>query len=246
MKILIAEDHALVREGLRHILARLADDVLVMEARDFARVLLVVAEHSDLDLVLLDANLPGSKELSYLSNLRARFPSLPVMVLSASDDRNQIIAALQRDVSGVLPKSSSSDVILSALRLVLSGGTYIPSEILASIHLRPSHSPGVRRTARGYAPSGSIILANLGLTDRQIEVVELLAQGKPNKDISRELGISEGTVKIHVTAILKALNVSTRTQAVIAFTQLGMLPKKPGRSLPHTERRTGDRRRSVV
>jgi len=139
-----------------------------------------------------------------------------VVVLSAVGDRETILKTLDVGAMGFISKNSSSKVLLGALRLVLSGGVYLPPEVLEQ------RSGGAPLPA---APSGERwqnALATLDLTERQLQVLKLVIQGKPNKIIARELNVAEGTVKIHVTAILKALNVGNRTQAILALGKLGL------------------------
>lgn len=210
MKILVADDHALIREALRHLLAQLDADLMVIEAPDCDGAHGAVAAHPDLDLMLLDLNLPGVGGLVLLPQLRADYPALPVVVLSALEDTATVREALARGAVGFIPKSSSNEVMLSALRLVLAGGRYLPPEALA----------GDGTTAP--ASSNEVVL-----TDRQREVLALMAQGKSNKQICRELNLAEATVKIHVTAILRALKVTSRAQAIVAVNRLGLALEVP-------------------
>lgn len=217
MKILVVDDHPLVREGLREHLRQLDTEANVLEAGSSKEALTLAAEHDDLDLILLDFRLPDSNGFSALSTLRERHPGVPVVVLSAHDDRQTVLEALDKGAMGFVPKTAATAVMLNALRLVLSGGTYLPADIMR--HDAAIHDPGVRtRESDLRAPAP----ADLGLTPRQTQILSLLVQGKPNKLISRELGLAESTVKIHITSILRALNVSSRVQAVIAVARLGV------------------------
>lgn len=224
MKILVADDHALIREGLRHILDGLDEEVVFLEAADCPTTLRLAEQHRDeIDLILLDLFMPGMSGFSALHELRQRYPAIPVVVLSGHDDRSDVLRALDAGAMGYIPKSSGSEVMVNALRLVFAGGVYIPPQVLA--HEPAGTAPGaeiwqpaVKENAADYGPSP----ADLGLTHRQAQVLARIVQGKPNKIICRELGLTEGTVKIHVTAILKTLNVSSRTQAVIAVSRLGL------------------------
>ncbi len=212
MKILVADDHALIREALRHVLGQLAAGVNVIEAADSAAALRLAGEHADLDLVLLDLNLPGVGGFAVLSELRAAHPALPVVVLSAMDEQRSIAETFARGALGFIPKTGSNAVMLGALRLVLAGGQYLPPGLISTL------------AATDRSRSAPLTVADLGLTARQHQVLALLAQGKSNRHICRELGLAEGTVKIHVTAILKAFNVTNRTQAVVAFNRLRHKP----------------------
>lgn len=213
MKILIVDDHQLIREGLRPVLKQLApppETAEVLEAADFEAALGLAQDHPDLDLVLLDLNLPGASGFDGLERLQQRFPAVPVVVVSGEDDPALVRGALDHGALGFIPKSSSSAVILGAIRLVLAGGTYLPREIMAAPRAAPSPAPG-RDGLNG-----------LDLTPRQAEVLRLLLAGKSNKLICRELDLAEGTVKNHLAAIFRALNVSTRVEAVVAAGRLGI------------------------
>jgi DNA-binding NarL/FixJ family response regulator len=177
----------------------------------------VVAEHPDLDLILLDLNLPDRDGFSALTELGERYPAVSVVVLSAQQDRGSVVRALDLGVLGFIPKSGRREVMVSALQLVFAGGIYIPPEILARDETSPQQ-PAEKQPA-GTRPSVSP--ADLGLTERQVDVLSLMMQGKPNKAICRVLNLAEPTVKNHVTAILKTLKVSNRTEAVIAVGELG-------------------------
>lgn len=224
MKILVVDDHPLIREALRHVLANLDPRIDLLEAADCPSALEHANANPDLDLVLLDLSLPGASGFSALEVLRERFPALPVVVLSASDDRDTVIAALDHGAMGFIPKTSTNELMLSALRLVFSGGVYVPPQALTPGE--PGHHPSTAHGAPHVTP------ADLGMTERQAEVLALMLQGKPNKLICRALDLAEGTVKIHVTAILKALNVANRTQAVIAASRLGLRLPPPRAAAP--------------
>jgi len=188
----------------------------VFDARTAEEGRSLVAGHPDAGLLLLDLTLPGADGFTLLEELRTEYPNIPVVVLSASDRRDDVLRAIDLGAMGYIPKSSSNQVTLQALRLVLSGGIYLPP-----IALTARDEVGVPRLAEG-ASTARTVPRDLGLTARQAQVLALILQGKPNKVICRELGLAEGTVKIHVAAILRALNVSTRTQAVIEASRLGL------------------------
>ena len=211
MKILIADDHALFREGMRHVLAQLQREVVVIEAGNYAEVLNQATAHDDIGLVLLDLNMPDKDGFAALDNLSQQYPALPIVVLSASENRADMQRALDRGAMGYIQKSATAPVMLSALRLVLSGGIYVPPALV-----------------RGDDGSSEQTAADdFGLTPRQLEVLVRIIEGEPNKVIAAELGLSEATVKAHVTATFKALNVTNRTQAVRAVERVGIkLPRK--------------------
>jgi DNA-binding NarL/FixJ family response regulator len=214
MKILLLDDHALIREALRGVLHELRPEAAVLEASDCRQAMRLIAEHPELSLILLDLNLPDRDGFTVLTELRARYPAVSVIVLSAFSDRANVLKALDSGALGFIPKSASRDVMVNALRLILSGGMYIPPEILV-------HGESV---AQAGEPD---TLAHLGLTERQRDVLALMMLGKSNKAICRMLDLAEPTVKNHVTAILKALKVTNRTEAVIAARTLGLEPPQP-------------------
>ncbi len=215
MKVLIVDDHHLIREGMRPVLERLSpgthDPVEIIEAQNFDEAAAAAARHPDLDLVLLDLRMPGTSGFAGLSQLQRRFPELPIVMMSGEDDPALVRAAIDHGALGYIPKSSTSEVILSALRLVLSGGTYLPREAIGqSLPQMP---------AGDFAGDAA---TRLGITPRQADVLELLLAGSSNKVICRELNLAESTVKNHVAAVFKALNVTTRVQAVLAAAKLGI------------------------
>jgi DNA-binding NarL/FixJ family response regulator len=214
MKILIADDHELFRDGLRHVLTQLDGTVSIVEACDYPQAITIAETESDIGIVLLDLGMPGMPWSEGLQNLRKTLPNeIPIIVLSASDDRRHVLQAVNLGAAGFIPKTSSSRVMLSALKLVLSGGVYLPPALLDQ-----SENGLSENSANNPGPENSAAF----LTPRQREVLALLGQGKSNKEIARVLQLAEGTVKLHVTAILKALNVNNRTRAVVAASQLGL------------------------
>lgn len=220
MKILIVDDHPLIREALRHVLTVLDADINLIEAQNFADGLAAVADHADLDLILLDLGLPDMDGIEALAELRRRHPAARVVVLSASEQPATVMRALDAGAMGFIPKTTSSHLLLNALRLVLAGGVYLPFEVLRQHEGTPE--PALRLAAAASQGGKMLTPHALGLTSRQGDVLALMVQGKSNKLICRDLDIAEGTVKIHVTAILKSLNVLNRTQAVIAVGKLGL------------------------
>ena len=222
MKILVVDDHVLIREALRGVLKELKDDITIIEAGDSRQAMGIISEEGDLGLILLDLNLPDRDGFAVLAELRERYPGISVVVLSAQQDRSSVIKALDLGALGFIPKSGQRDVMLSALRLIFAGGIYIPPEILTR-ESPPSPSPTLSRLG---ADTAHVTPADLGLTGRQLDVLALLMQGKSNKAICRSLNLAEPTVKNHVTAVLKALKVTSRVEAVIAVGELGwQLPR---------------------
>jgi DNA-binding NarL/FixJ family response regulator len=210
LKLLVIEDHALVREGLVQTLMQLEAEVAVREAADCESGCAVLAEADDFDLVMLDLALPGIDGLTCLNLLRQRYPALPVVIVSAYDDAHTVNRALRAGAAGFVPKAYSGENLLNALRSVLEGVIYVPH---ASLPNQGSPILATPSSGKGVSP------AEVGLTDRQADVLALMVKGQSNREIADLLGLSEGTVKIHITAIFKALGVSSRTQALVAVTK---------------------------
>jgi len=182
----------------------------VFEAPDCRQAMRLIEQHPDLHLILLDLNLPDRDGFAVLSDLRKHYATISIVVLSAFHDRETILRVLDLGALGFIPKSATREVMANALRLIFSGGIYVPPEALVRAEPSVAAAPGRR-----------VLPADLGLTERQMEVLALMMQGKSNKAISRILDTAEPTVKHHVTAILKALKVVNRTEAVIAVVALG-------------------------
>lgn len=208
MKILVVDDHALFRDGLSHVLQSLEENVSILEAPNCDVAIQLVSEHSDLDLVLLDLNMPGKDGFEVLETFTKSYPATPVVILSASIQREDVQRALDAGAVGFIGKDTTSAVMLNALRLILSGGVYTP--------------PSMTEPQTSTQNTGN----NLGLTPRQSQVLAILRKGGSNKLIASELNIAEATVKMHITSILKSLGVTNRTQAVLATEKLGLLTSR--------------------
>jgi DNA-binding NarL/FixJ family response regulator len=220
MKILVVDDHVLIREALRGVLKELKGDAaVIIEAPDAREAMRQLEANPDVELVLLDLGLPDRDGLEVLVELAERHPTVSVAVHSANQDREQVMKALDLGAIGFIPKSARREVLLGAFNLIFSGGIYIPPEILER------HRPAAAATQAAPAASGrGVSAADLGLTERQMEVLALMMQGKSNKAICRVLDLAEPTVKIHVSAVLKALKAANRTEAVMAAAALGLGP----------------------
>jgi DNA-binding NarL/FixJ family response regulator len=216
MKILVVDDHDLIREALRGVLKELRPDALVLEASSGANAMGLVLEHADLGLILLDLSLPDRDGFSILAELREHYPAISIVVLSATQDRGTIVNALDLGAAGFIPKSGQREVMLSALHLVFAGGRYIPPEFLA--HEEPLHSRSALK--RPITDLPRVAPLDAGMTERQLDVLAHMMQGKSNKEICRTLNLALPTVKNHVTAILMALKVTNRTEAVIEVHKL--------------------------
>ncbi|HEY5762395.1 MAG TPA: response regulator transcription factor [Rhodocyclaceae bacterium] len=210
LNILVVEDHALVREGLTRILRQVSDEeVTLHEAGNVDEALAILDSQADVDLVTLDLALPGVDGLTWLAAQRKRFPTVPFVVVSAYDDEATVRRVMRAGASGFVSKSYSADDMLRALRKVLAGEVVEPFSAPTVLLADPPVPPAVTARAK-----------DLGLSPRQAEVLSLMAKGRSNRDIAQLLGLTEGTVKIHVTAIFRALGVASRTQALVALARL--------------------------
>ena len=213
LKLLVVEDHALVREGLVRLLAQVDADVSVAGKPDFESALALLDVEDDFDLILLDLALPGIDGFAGLDILRKRFPAIPVAVVSAFDDVPTVTRVMNLGASGFIPKAFSGEALLSAVREALDGNIFLPGS-----------SSGARLDSLAPLPASGISVqpVEIGLTDRQSQVLALMVRGMSNRDIAEQLELSEGTVKIHATAVFKTLGVSSRTQALVAVSRYGI------------------------
>jgi len=207
--VLVVEDHALVREGLVQTLHKLGSEIVLHEAADAESALLILESGISIDLALLDLMLPGMNGMSLLGVMRKRYPDVPVVVLSALDDADIVARAMRQGASGFMPKSSSGEMLVDALRRVMDGEVYLPEMLRLKI--------GQRRREDGGR--GRSLADRFDLSAAQSRVLELLMQGKSNREIGDLLGLTEGTVKVHVSKVFKILNVSSRAQALLAVSR---------------------------
>jgi DNA-binding NarL/FixJ family response regulator len=214
MNILVIDDHALFREGLKFLLRSLDAGLQVDEAGNCAKALEHAAARS-YDLVLLDLKMPGVEGLDALAALRDAVPAVPLVVLSGEDNPGVVRAAIERGAMGFIPKSSTPEVLIHALRLVLARGVYLPPTVLDAVGTTSPSSPDPSAVLAGRSTLSS-------LTPRQMDVLRCVIQGKSNKIIARELDVSEGTVKAHLSSVLRALGTRNRTEAVYAAAKLGL------------------------
>ncbi len=212
MNILLVDDHPLLRAGMQFLLRSLDAGLEMDEANNCAQALELVAGRS-YDLVLLDLNMPGLNGLDALAALRDAAPGMPLVVISGESDPGVIRAAIEGGAMGFIPKSSTPEVLIQALRLILAHGVYLPPLVLQAASAAATPAPAVSQGASTTLP---------GLTPRQMEVLHCVIRGKPNKVIARELDLSEGTVKVHLSAVFQALGVHSRTEAVYAAAKLGL------------------------
>lgn len=211
MRTLIVDDHTLFREALILLLKEFDPTVTLIEASSAEEALSALDFYADLDLILLDLRLPGMDGLAVLPLIREACPTVPVVLLSGTEDRATARYALDQGAAGFIHKSAGSQEMRNALSLVLQGDVYAPLALLTY-----SERTGPPESTRNRADGES------GLTERQLEVLRLMSDGRPNKIIARELGITEATVKLHVSAILQALDVHNRTEAVLEAARRGL------------------------
>jgi DNA-binding NarL/FixJ family response regulator len=213
MKILIVEDHALMRDALARVLCT-QNDRVIREASGVDQALVMLAQEQDFDLVLLDLALPGRDGFSGLKLLSERYPGMPVVILSAFDDKPTIRRALSHGAAGFIPKSYPAEMLLNALSQVLAGQIFCPPEVMTME--TDFNMPLLSGAHKELHPS------EFGLTERQGEVLALILKGHSNREIANQLKLSEGTVKIHVAAIFKSLGVTSRAQAIVAANRYGI------------------------
>lgn len=217
MNILIADDHELFLKGLELILSDLEPKTEISLAHNYSEIFEIIKTQKDFDLIVTDLAMPGANWLDALKLIHETLPETPVIILSAVFDKEIVQKTLELGAAGYIPKTSSNAVIMSAVRLVLSGGAYIPPELLNN-SLKDQFS-----ALEQISPNFENKDNSVSLTPRQIDVLKLIAKGCSNKIIAHELGLTEGTVKLHVTAILKILNVYNRTGAVVEATKRGII-----------------------
>jgi DNA-binding NarL/FixJ family response regulator len=204
MKVLIIDDHALFREGLRYLLRSMTDELEYLESQNLSRLSDLAREHPHLDLILLDLNISGADGLTSLADIQKFWQNTPVVVVTASERQSDIDRALAAGAASFIPKTVSSDVMISALTRVAKGETYVPD----SARIETSGPPSYKRAT---------------MTDRQMDILRLLAVGKTNRQIGSQLDIAENTVRVHLSAIFKNLGVKTRTEAVFVAVRNGMV-----------------------
>jgi len=212
IKLLVIEDHVLVREGLVQTLRQLADEIEISAVADYDGAVALLKNDPCFDLILLDLGLPGIDGMSCLKAFRRRYPATPVVILSAFDDAQTVNKAMKGGAASFVPKTYSSERLLAVLREVLAGEVFTPEPVPAvSVAISPLLKAG-----------GRVDPADFGLSERLAEVLGLMASGKSNRDIAKLLGLTEGTVKVHMTRIFKALRVTSRTQAMVVVSRRGI------------------------
>ena len=249
MKVLLVDDHPLILSALQLVIQSVGHGVTVVGVDSAARARATLRDDADFDLVLLDLALGDADGFDVLAEFRATYPAVPVVVVSASERTSDVIRAIDSGAMGFVPKSTSHAELHEALRMIMTGSMYVPPSMLGLEFGRSQGGdtvPGVMRNLgdaqSGMAPLGAAAqpephqklpsIGDIGLTPRQAEVLGLLLQALPNKLIARQLNLSVETVKDHVAAVLRALGVSTRTQAVLVVSQMtqgqgGFFTRKP-------------------
>ena len=205
-QLVIADDHPLFRGALRESVSGLLERVEIAEAGSFDDVVALLDKGGDIDLVLLDLAMPGVRGFSGLMYIRAQYPSVPVIVVSANDDPAAIRRCMEFGASGFIPKTLSVEEMRAAISRILNGGVWTPADVDLS--------------AGSDAESAALMVRMATLTPQQVRVLMMLSEGLLNKQIAYQLGVSEATVKAHVSAILQKLGVESRTQAVIAAAKI--------------------------
>ena len=208
MKILIADDHALFRDGLALYLEKLAPDVVIAQAGSYSQMFKLLASDDKIDFVFFDFEMNDMSWQEALEILKQNSNKTAFVIISGAEDNRTIKTILSAGAKGYIPKRSDTKVLNNALRLILDGGTYVPPNLIENIASNPLNSKN----------SGT-----KNLTYRQSQVLDLIAQGKSNKQIAFDMGVSESTVKLHINALLRSLHVSNRTQAVITAQKMGII-----------------------
>lgn len=207
MKILIADDHALFRDGLSMNLEKLAPQAIISQAANFTQAQKIAASEPNLNLIIIDLDMPDMSWEEGLCNLQKAAPKARIVVISASDESRNIKKALELGVSGYISKRMDTKVLNSALQLIIDGGTYLPPSIVE----------------KGGVGNSGLRSSGKHLTSRQSEVLGYVAEGMSNKQIAYEMGVSEATVKLHINALLRAVGATNRTQAVVMAQKMGII-----------------------
>ncbi|MEX0807412.1 MAG: response regulator transcription factor [Dongiaceae bacterium] len=212
LRVLFADDHRLVREALAPFITRIAASVQLDEAASVDEALVLLRDNGVYDLILLDLNMPGMDGFNGFNKIREMAPDKPIAILSGSLDPDDVSQALEHGAAGYIPKTTTGGTLVNALQIILAGEVYVPPALMAST---------ASRTARDHRDIREVALA-----DRQMEVLKALAEGLPNKEIARRLGIAEITVKVHLQSIYRKLGVSNRTEALAAALNRGLVSLK--------------------
>lgn len=216
LQVLLADDHALFRDGMRYVLQQLSDQVDIICAGDFANTLKQAEANPGIDLALVDLNMPGSDGVTSIRIFHQRFPGIPLVVVSGSDQRSEIEWIMEYGAMGFISKMSSGKEMVSALRIVLNGDVCFPPQLLGN-------APVIRADNNVADEKSSLHPNKHGLTKRQLEAMQYLSEGLTNKEIAMRMNLAEGTIKVHVAAAYQVLQVSSRLDAVRKAQKLGLI-----------------------
>lgn len=228
MKILIADDHELFLKGLEFILQENLQNIELTTAQSYTDIFSILANTTDFDLIITDLAMPGANWLAAINKIHTTLPETPIIIISAVFDKEILQQTLDIGVAGYIPKTSSNSLIVSAINLVLAGGVYIPHELLYSTKNTPVSAEKQKEYISPLKTLEKLVTNTTDvhpkrLTERQIDIVKCIAEGLSNKQIAYKLNLTEGTVKVHITVILKVLNVKNRTSAVIEAAKRGYI-----------------------
>lgn len=209
MKVLITDEQSLFRDGLSLRLKQINQDIYILQSSDLIEMQKILSREPDIDILILDIDLAELNSAEVISRIKTTSPNTKIVVISSSEDTRTIKKILSYGVKGYIPKKSDSNILSGALKLILDGGTYIPPIMLDN--------------SIDYNPHNTNNSLKKNLTNRQSQVLDLIAQGKSNKQIAYDMGVSEATVKLHINALLRSLKVNNRTQAVITAQKMGLI-----------------------
>ena len=209
MKVLITDEQSLFRDGLSLRLKEINEDITILQSSSLIDMQKILSHETDTDLVILDIDLADINTSDIINKIKTIAPNTKIVTTSTSEDTRNIKKILSLGVKGYIPKRSDSNILSGALKLILDGGTYIP--------------PAMLNNNLDYSSYNTLNSFKKNLTNRQSQVLDLIAQGKSNKQIAYDMGVSEATVKLHINALLRSLKVNNRTQAVITAQKLGLI-----------------------
>lgn len=209
MKVLITDEQSLFRDGLSLRLKQINQDISIIQSSNLAEMQKILSKDSDIDILIVDIDLAELNAAEVINKIKNTAPNTKIVAISSSEDTRNIKKILSLGVKGYIPKRSDSNILSGALKLILDGGTYIP--------------PAMLDNGIDYSAYSSASPLKKNLTNRQSQVLDLIAQGKSNKQIAYDMGVSEATVKLHINALLRSLKVNNRTQAVITAQKMGLI-----------------------
>lgn len=221
LQVLLADDHVLFRDGMRYVLQQLSEQVDILCAGDFGEALKHAENNPAIDLALMDLHMPGSDGVTSVRIFHNRFPGIPLVVVSGSDQASEIEWAMEYGAMGFISKMSSGKAMVNALRIILDGGIFFPPQLLTQSAAKKSPSAGT--FANKVENKIVQIIEKYSLTKRQMEALQYLAEGLSNKEIALKMTLAEGTIKVHVAAAFQVLNVNCRVDAVRKAQQLGLI-----------------------